>query len=128
MVSSGCGGNPLGRMNVSGEVTLDSKPLPQGLIQFEPTERGEGKVGSGTSIKDGKYSIPSLKGLPPGEYRIRIHSSVVISQSQEGDIVGTGYDVVAREIIPPAYNVDSKLIASVSDSEPNTFNFKLQSH
>ena len=123
----GCGQNKLGRLGISGKVTLDGKPLPQGLIQFEPVGRGPGAVGSGTSIENGQYSIPTQKGLPPGEYRVRIHSSVALHQGQEGAMPDAGPHAIGREIIPPAYNSDTTLTASISDSGETTFDFALKS-
>jgi len=124
---AGCGRNKLGRLGVSGKVTLDGKPLPQGLIQFEPVKRGPGKVGSGTSIKDGEYSIPTLKGLPPGEYRVRIHSSVAPEQGQGEAMPGAGPRAIGREIIPPVYNRATTLTANVTNSGASTFDFELKS-
>ena len=63
---AGCGRNPLGRLAISGKVTLNGRPLEQGTIAFEPTVRQTG-VASGSNIVDGSYSIPTEKGLPPGE-------------------------------------------------------------
>lgn len=126
----GCGGNPLGREDVTGSVTLDGQPLDQGLISFEPKLRGEGHVGSGTSIKDGRYVIPANKGIPAGEYLVRIHSAVMRNGPQasvgKGEMPGTGEGGIGIERIPPQYNVRTKLSVTVTESGPNEFNFELK--
>lgn len=69
---NGCGNsNPGGRIPVSGNVTLDGSPLTSGIIEFTPTT---GKIGSGGKIAAGKYRITAERGLPPGEYLVRITS------------------------------------------------------
>ena len=75
-VLSGCstGGN---LQEVSGTVTYDGDPLPQGVIEFWPAE-GQGSKTS-TNISNGAYKIPKDKGLQPGTYKVSI-------------ICGDGYD------------------------------------
>ncbi len=127
----GCGGNPLGRENVEGVVTLDGQALDQGMISFEPKQRGEGRVGSGTTIKDGRYAIPAEKGLPPGEYLVRIHSSATAG----GPKAGGGVDVMpgleagggGYERIPPQYNSNSTLSVTIPKGGSDEINFDLKS-
>ena len=74
LLVSGCGeGNTLGRHPISGTVTLDGAPLPQGNIAFQPTSGGA--TSSGATITAGKYSMDAAKGLPSGTYRVVINSS-----------------------------------------------------
>jgi len=57
LVVAGCG--PLGpaRYQLEGQVTFDGRPVPNGLIRFEPdgTQGNSGPVGY-AAIKDGRYS------------------------------------------------------------------------
>jgi hypothetical protein len=72
---NGCGSaNPAGRIPVSGEVTLDGTSLDGGTIEFTPIA---GKIGSGGKIAAGKYNLPLEKGLPPGDYIVRITSPTI---------------------------------------------------
>lgn len=67
---AGCGApDPLQRQQVSGEVSLKGTPIAEGTIEFSPV--GEGTA-SGAMIEAGKFTIPANKGLPPGDYIVRI--------------------------------------------------------
>ncbi len=127
----GCtNGNPLNRQQISGQVTLDGNPLEQGIVEFSPQQPGG--VSSGTAIKDGRYVIEADKGLPPGNYLVRLYSS---STGGDGSAspAGTGMPgpsprgatTVARERIPSQYNTASKLIVEVKEGESNTFDFQI---
>ncbi|MBA2113296.1 hypothetical protein [Bremerella alba] len=63
----------LERHKLSGTVTYDGQPVPQGEIQFTPNSR-EGNPGPGTFIKieNGHYETPSGKGVLGGAYGVRI--------------------------------------------------------
>ncbi|HWL09388.1 MAG TPA: hypothetical protein VNQ76_13350 [Planctomicrobium sp.] len=58
---------------VSGNVTFDNKPVPEGTIQFKP-DFSNGNTGPTASakIQDGKYEIPKSKGLPSGMMIVEI--------------------------------------------------------
>ena len=123
MAVTGCGRNPLGRLAISGKVTLNGQPLEQGNIAFEPTNRQTG-VASGTNIVDGSYSIPTEKGLPPGKYIVRIYSAVRPKTGPSGDAPGGSGDIgPAVQIIPPEYNTRSEKSVEVTSKDDNEFNF-----
>jgi hypothetical protein len=121
--------NPLGRLPLSGEVTLDGAPLDQGQIVFSPLQT-EGKlVNSSAIIVAGKYELPAESGLLPGPYRV-----VISSTPKPG--AGPVDPIKAMEAPPPPpveripakYNVESELKIDVQKQEtPNTFNFDLKS-
>src|SRR5438552_5090261 len=69
-VLAGCSDPYAGRMEVSGEVKLQGQPLKEGSILFEPLG-GQGTQ-SGSSITNGKYTIPRQSGLKPGKYLVRL--------------------------------------------------------
>lgn len=117
----GCSRNPLGRQAISGVVTLDGVPLDDGKIEFAP-QKQKGTVGSGCAIREGKYHIPTLKGLPPGEYLVRISG---LEKHADTNTSFAGIPPPSRERIPPEYNVRSKLIVRVTEDGPNTFNFDI---
>jgi len=123
---AGCGAeNPRERLPVSGTVTLDGAPLDQGSIQFAPLVR-EDSVGSGAMIKDGKYEIPELKGLPVGKYRVRINSARVDESAPPPDPDGfmTGKPTIER--IPPKYNRKSEEVVEVTAGGPNEFDYEIR--
>ena len=65
-----------GLTEVSGVVTFQGKPLTSGFVSFVPAgETGSGAAG--TIGSDGRYELynsRTVKGIAPGEYRIRIES------------------------------------------------------
>jgi hypothetical protein len=125
----GCGSdNPLGRQAISGRVTFDGAALDQGTIEFSPaSERG---VTAGAAVRNGEYSIPALKGLPPGKYIVRINSVTSDSahntqaSSELGMAVGASLGI---ERIAPAYNVASKITAEIVAGHAAEFNFDTKS-
>ena len=57
---------------VTGQVTMDDKPLPGGGIAFHPVDRGP--VAYGTIDSEGHYTLDvgDGNGLPPGEYIVTV--------------------------------------------------------
>jgi len=124
---SGCGpGNPLHRQPISGEVTLDGEPLDRGRIKFRPQGSDRG-IGSGDVIRDGRYAIPTLKGLPPGKYRVEINAPQEDTSPPPDDLPpGTPVFRVGIERIRARYHTESELSIDVSADGRNEFDFHLQ--
>jgi len=114
--------NPLNLQAVSGTVTLDAKPLDNGTIQFVPAETTNGLL-SGALIVHGAFYIPSEKGIPPGKYTVRI-TSVAPSANVSSGPPGSESTKPAQERIPPKYNAQSQLTATVTAGSANTFSFE----
>jgi hypothetical protein len=68
---TGCGGS--GRVSVSGRVTVDGKPVPEGSITFIP-EKGNPGPTAGGAIRDGSYKIDARKGPMTGKHRMEVHA------------------------------------------------------
>lgn len=124
--TTGCGHRDrLNRQPISGTVLLDGTPLDQGTIEFAPRQEKRG-VRSGATINAGKYAIPRDKGLPPGEYLVRIFSA------QEQGVDGTQMpgptegkqQIVER--IPAKYNIQSDLLVKVVEGGDNRFDFDVK--
>ena len=126
-LSAGCGpGNPLGREALSGTVTLDGQPLASGNIEFTPL--APGGVSSGETISGGRYEIEAVRGLPPGEYRVRIYSSeksTAPPTPEEAALPALHRPGVER--IAPRFNTASQLKAEVTGAGPNRFDFQVSS-
>lgn len=123
VVLVGCGEtNELGRLPVTGSVTLKGKPLDQGTIEFAPT--GETGVSGGAMIAAGDYQIPGDKGLPPGMYTVRISSAA--EESGRVEQAPGESDTVAEERIPAKYNTDSEITVEVKSDGENKFDFKIE--
>ena len=114
------------QLAVSGAVSLDGKPLPEGQIVFEPQDSGRMGVGL---IVDGRYSIPEVRGVLPGDYIVRI-----TAERPSGRMVAPGaYEVdqkpveLTEQYLSPKYNAASKLRAEVQPGTVATFDFDLVS-
>lgn len=68
----GCGG-PSGpkRVQVSGEIQVETESLPAGVIRFLPGDGNKGPAAN-TLVKDGRYSFTTTDGPQPGLYRVQI--------------------------------------------------------
>lgn len=131
VVVSGCGGgDSLPREEINGTVTIDGKPLNRGLITFVPAEANVTTQGGGP-ILDGKFSIPRIQGLVPGNYKVVISSP----DDKPEEFPDKGFNnnapglppIPAKEVVPAQYNKDSKLEATVRPSVKNIFDFTLTS-
>ncbi|QDU74488.1 hypothetical protein Pan97_14960 [Bremerella volcania] len=120
---AGCGASadPLNRQAVRGEVTLDSQPLDNGSISFDPQDREKGRPG-GATILDGKFALERQRGLPPGTYTVRVNSA-----DAQTEAVGEPGESrrLAKERIPSQWNSKSEQTITVVDGEENTFQFAI---
>jgi hypothetical protein len=75
---------------VSGKVTWQGRPLPDGMVAFIPTTTGEGhptRSAGGEIGAEGTYRLSSYRpndGAQPGEYRVTVTS--YSSRSRRGDV------------------------------------------
>lgn len=122
----GCGsGDGLNRQSVSGAVTCDGKPVPNGAILFEPATQESGTA-VGATIREGAFVISGTQGPVPGSYRVRIYmSSGVQAPRAKGQTDRSSRPMV--ELLPARYNAKSELRADVSGRRPNRFRFDLSS-
>ena len=59
---------------VSGTVTYDGKPVPKGLIFFDPDpSKGTGGAQGAANILDGKYNTAEGAGVQGGAYYVRVN-------------------------------------------------------
>lgn len=130
LAAAGCAAteDTLPRQSVSGQVTLDGKPLARGMISFVPAgDGGAGPVSVGAVISEGSYAIARAEGPVPGSYRVSILSEGG-AREVAGAAPGPGELKSARkEPIPARYNAATTLKADVAVGGPNTFNFELTS-
>lgn len=122
----GCGGgDPLGRREVSGTVTLDGAPLADGSISFQPVEKST--TSSGAVITNGAYSIAREQGLPPGKYRVVINAVKPGTglKMPEGGMPGDEVGTPAEELIPPSWNTESENFIEVGESGPTEFKHEI---
>jgi hypothetical protein len=124
----GCGSDPAykgdSRVPLSGRVTLDGDPIDGGTITFIPAD-GKQRVAGG-SIVNGMYSIPEEKGANQGVYRIEIRWPKPNGKKLPDSDTGEMKDEVT-EAVPPKFNTQSSLTATISAKEANPLDFDLKS-
>ena len=108
--TAGCSGEaPYG--DVRGDVTLDGKPLEEGVIRFVPID---GKTSTASElINGGKFSVK----VPVGSHRVEISSpklpkGIASAKQMKRGTVDEG--AALEEMIPERYNNRSELKAEVS--------------
>ena len=128
MSATGCGSdNKLGRLSVSGKITLDDKPLDSGSIEFFPSD-SQGVSAGGVVSADGSYSVEEDKGLPPGKYTVSIFSPMAAKSTPNKKYANESDALVGEpgiDRIPEEFN-NSEQIVEVTVDGPNTFDFDIK--
>lgn len=101
------------RFDVSGTVTLDGKPLADGLIYFKTPATGSIEC---FEIKEGKFSGKAELG----ERRVEIYSLKTKMEVFDGMKSET-----KENLIPKQYNQESKLTSKVKTLGVNEFEYQL---
>lgn len=122
LICAGCSSGD-GRTKVQGTVTFKNTPLDQGTIQFIPVD-SQGSF-SGTSITNGKYSIPAEQGLMPGKYKVVISSGIPNTTATAEEAPGQSIRPPAKERIPAEYNAESKQFVTIVSGAIAEFDFSI---
>lgn len=120
---SGCGGGSDGpsRVDVSGQVTYQGKPIPRGQIRFVPTGPEGGPIAA-VEIRDGKYAAMGETGVPVGTHRLEFLGFKIVGATSPADMVGAGEE----QYIAEKHNAKSTHTLKVpAGSPPLTENFEL---
>ena len=124
----GCGGGGPERGAIAGKVMLDGQPLPEGWIQFIPTEKTTGPA-SGAEIRDGEYAITPAQGPVVGSHRVEIHGKRKTGKKLKAippAPVGTEIEEVT-ESVPDRYHSDKSILRKDVIAGNNVFDVKLTS-
>ena len=100
----GCGPTGPERVVVSGVVTYNGKPIPEGRINFIPKENTAAPM-SGAAIQDGQYCVEARGGVPVGTYQIQVEAFKSNAASAE-KVFAPG---ARLQYLPRKFNVDSQL-------------------
>jgi putative lipoprotein len=113
---SGCGRKGPIMVPISGTVTLDGKPMPDGIIYFKTIV--EGSVDQ-MDIKDGKFAGK----VEVGDRRVEV------CRYGLGPPIKMGNAEIPNKIetLPARYNQASELKASVTQRGANEFSFEVKS-
>ncbi|HUT91177.1 MAG TPA: hypothetical protein VMY37_16870 [Thermoguttaceae bacterium] len=120
MTILGCGPSGLDVLPVSGKVTFDGEPIPEGRIQFRAVD-GDKRAFSG-QITNGQYELETM----PGKMTVEVTASRIIpgqfdeSNPDEKVPVGEMY-------IPARYNSQTELTAEVPAGGIKQLDFALTS-
>ena len=119
----GCGGTAGDRVAIGGKVTLKGAPLTSGTIEFVSED---GSKQSGALIQQGAYDIAATQGLPPGTYIVRIHAADESGAPAGGEAPGPeSLTTTAKEAVPPEFNVNSGIRATLTAGKKNEHNFDI---
>ena len=103
----GCGSERRGG-TINGTVTLDGKPLEEGLVTFVPMD-GKGQPTDG-KIVNGKFSV----AVSPGEMKVMFSAPKVVGKKKMYDTPDSPSVDDVRELLPEKYNAQSKLKITVA--------------
>lgn len=125
-LAAGCGRSGPDLQPVSGLVTVNQRPLEAGRILFRPLD---GTVGKATSagIQQGEFTVTRQDGLVPGEYRVEIEAALDLGFEIDDDVAFAkrGRKPLPPNPVPPKFNRQSTLTASVAGGEVNILEFDL---
>lgn len=115
---------------VSGQITLDGRPLAGGSIVCQPLAATTGSVNTGKGSgaycdADGRFQLKTLdgrEGAIVGEHRVRIYGPrAQNAPASDGDKGG----VKSSEVVPRKYNRDTELTLTVPAEGTDKANFIL---
>jgi hypothetical protein len=118
----GCGGGGSGpeTFTVSGNVSLDGKPIEKGTISFVPAD-GKGPT-AGAVIKDGAYTAK----VTAGSKKVTIVAPKVVGTRKLYDTPDSPTTEEIKESIPAKYNSKTTLTANIQ-GDASDQNFPLKS-
>jgi hypothetical protein len=118
--AAGCSGAS-GVGTVSGQVTLDSEPLKEGVVRFVPVD-GKSQTSSAV-ITNGTFTAT----VPVGTMRVEFSASRVLGRRKVYDDLNSPTVEVVGERIAERFNVKSELRINVrTGRQSETFNLSSQ--
>jgi hypothetical protein len=129
----GCGGVNYKFAPVSGQITMDNKPLADATISFYPNAGGDLPAAKGRTDEQGNYKLQSFAngrsedGALVGESRVEI--SINMQNSSHKLLAGPGRPKLVNggEILPARYNKESTLKFTVPPEGTDKADFPLTS-
>ena len=103
---------------VTGEVTIDGKPMESGVISFVPADSNGEPVT--VDVKGGKYSLEAVAG----EKKVQISAPVIVGKQKEYDGPDAPLMEITQESLPPKYHSATELTFEVKPGS-NTKNWQL---
>jgi hypothetical protein len=132
VLAAGCGAaeEPLSRVPVTGDVTLNGQPLKSGVILFVPDQATAGPAAMAV-ITDGKYELSETEGPIFGHHRVEIEATSFLDFELDDEQAYAAYATaggapIANNPIPANYNRQSTLSAEVTSEDGHEFDYDLQ--
>jgi len=127
LLLAGCGGSAdLPKVEISGHVTYDGKPIESGEITFLPLA-GTKSPPTTAMITNGDYRTTSRGSIAAGKYRVEIREYRESKNAETGIPEPAPAMVPRDQILPAKFNTDSTMELEVSDlSQPISKNFDLK--
>jgi hypothetical protein len=129
LVVTGCESKKYSLVDVSGKVTLDGKPVPGAVVNFQPQAREGRSPGPGSTGRcdaEGQFQLSTIRDEPG--VVVGIHNVRIFSYSPESPAVSDTDTEPRKEIIPDRYNYASELTFEVPASGTDTADFELTTH
>jgi hypothetical protein len=104
-----------GKVLVSGVVTFDGSPMPDGYITFTPEGGGTPEA---APIAAGSYQV----AVKPGPHRVEVEASRFVGE--KNPIMGLQ---PREQYVPARYNSETSLRSEVTPTGENVFSFDLTS-
>ncbi|MEM8945181.1 MAG: hypothetical protein AAGD11_08360 [Planctomycetota bacterium] len=109
--------NASGRYVLSGVVSYDGQPIPDGTIELFPSDVN--KKPAGAEIVDGRYEMERTLGPELGLYQVVILANRPSGRKAPADEGSSEMIDVPEQYIPPAYNTRTTLKVEVTGDQEN---------
>lgn len=116
---AGCSSQQSGGCAVSGRVTLNGAPLPDGLVAFHPQTPAPGLRSVSATVTNGEFSVPPAHLLMPGTYRVWVTAEKETGEKMPAGEGRTGFVAIKEQYIPPKYNAQTTLSAEITGDTDN---------
>jgi hypothetical protein len=126
LVVTGCESKKYSLVDVSGKVTLDGKPVPGAVVNFQPQAREDRSPGPGSTGRcdaEGRFQLSTIRDEPGAV--VGIHNVRIFSYSPESPAVSDTDTEPRKEIIPDRYNYASELTFEIPAEGTNSADFEL---
>jgi hypothetical protein len=112
---------------VTGTVTYQGKPIPDGEVRFVPTGQTKGPASAGT-IRDGKYEVVARGGVPVGTHRVEVRAfRVKVDPRAAQDLPGMAAGGPKEQYLPAKFNdASNRTITVESGQKTATKDFDLK--
>jgi hypothetical protein len=116
----------LDRAVVSGKVSYQGKPVPEGMIAFVPIKDTKGPTASAI-IKDGGYEVVAAGGVPLGTHRVEVQAFRALPANRRPNRPPALQDREPREqYLPEKYNRQSTMEVTIASDKGHVQDFDLK--